>query len=45
MLPRYHPKIIRHILTNVQKNKCVYFHEDYTINHNENGNENDKQIT
>ena len=25
--PCYHPKIVRHILKNVQKNKCVCFNE------------------
>ena len=38
--PRYHPKIIGHILKNEQKNKCACFHEI-----NENGDENEKQIT
>ena len=36
--PRYHPKIILHILKNKQKNKCVCTH---TITHNENEDENE----
>ena len=31
----YHPKIIGHILKNMQKNKCLYWW-NYMINHNEN---------
>ena len=37
--PRYHPKIIGHILKKKQKNKCACIH---TINHNENEDENEK---
>ena len=37
--PRYHPKVIMHILKNRQKIKCVCIR---TINHNENENENEK---
>ena len=32
-----------HIPKNMQKNKCVCFHE--TIDHNENGDKNEKKIT
>ena len=41
--PRYHPKLMGHIPKNMQKNKCVCFHE--TIDHNENGDKNEKKIT
>ena len=44
---RYHPKIIGHILRDKETNKCVCVHEiirDYTINHNENVDENEKKI-
>ena len=45
--PRYHPKIIGHILTNKQKEKkkkgCLHS-GDYTINHNENEDENERYI-
>ena len=36
LCPRYHLKIIGHILKNKEKSKCVYIH---TINYNENENE------
>ena len=41
--PRYHPKLIRHILKNNQKNKCVSIYE--IIHHNENEDENENYIT
>ena len=37
--PRYHPKILGHILKNKQKNMCVCIH---TINQNESEDENEK---
>ena len=40
--PLYHPKIIGHILKNMQKTKCVCIHMN---NHNENEDANEKQIT
>ena len=39
--PRYHPKLIGHVLRNKQKKKCVCIHEIIQINHNENKDENE----
>ena len=42
--PRYHPKIMGHILKNKQKNKCVCIHE-LTLLIMKMKNENEKKIT
>ena len=42
--PCYHPKIIGHILK-ISKRASVSVFIRFTINHNENGEENEKQIT
>ena len=40
--PRYHSNIVGHILKNKKENKCICIHK---INHSENDDENEKQIT
>ena len=39
---RYHSDIIGHLLKNKQMNKVCLYSRDYTINHNENEDENEK---
>ena len=41
LYPRYHPKIIGHMLKNKEKKVSLYSY-DYTINLNENEDENEK---
>ena len=41
----YHPKIIGYLLKNKQKNQACPYSWDYTINHNENEDENEKKLT
>ena len=43
--PRYHPKVIGHILKSNQKNKVCPYSWDYTTNHDEKEDKNEKQIT